>query len=159
MRRREFMQRTGAVAGAAAAAAHIIIPAHAQGHKDTLLTVSESGPNSLDVQGIGSNPPGYEASWNTYDRLLTFGVKKDENGNDYYDHSKIGPELAESWDLADMSASFKLRREAKFHDGTAVTAKDVKMVVRPRGGHRRRRDISVCRRFVAEVRAVRRRRR
>ena len=124
MRRREFIQRSSAVAGTVAAAR--ILPARAQAHKDTLLTVSESGPNSLDVTGIGTNRPGYEVSWNTYDRLLTYGVKKDANGNDYYDHSNMQPELAESWDIGDMSMTFKLRKGAKFHDGTPVTAKDVK---------------------------------
>ena len=105
----------------------VCLPAQAQAHNDTLLTLSESGPNSLDIMGIGHQPSGlYEASWNTYDRLVTYGVKKDPNGNDHYDHSKIEPELAESWDLGDMSVTFKLRKDAKFHDGTPVTAKDVK---------------------------------
>ena len=36
------------------------------------------------------------------------------------------PELAESWDLGDMSATFKLRKNATFHDGSPVTARDVK---------------------------------
>jgi len=91
-----------------------------------LLTVSESGPNSLDIMGIGTNRPGYEASWNTYDRLVTFGAKPDANGVDHYDYTKIEPELAESWDLRDASVTFKLRGGAKFHDGTPVTAADVK---------------------------------
>jgi peptide/nickel transport system substrate-binding protein len=124
MRRREFMQRTTAAAGTVAAAR--ILPARAQGHKDTLITLSESGPNTLDIMGLGVNRPGYEASWNTFDRLATYGSKKDANGNDYYDHSKIEPELAESWDLGDMSVTFKLRKDATFHDGTPVTAQDVK---------------------------------
>jgi peptide/nickel transport system substrate-binding protein len=55
--------------------------------KDTLRTVSESGPNNLDVMGVGINRPSAEASWNTYDRLVTYGVKKNENGNDHYDHN------------------------------------------------------------------------
>ena len=36
------------------------------------------------------------------------------------------PELAEEWNVGDMSVTFKLRKDAKFHDGTPVTAKDVK---------------------------------
>ena len=45
-----------------------------------------------------------------------------------YDYTKLEPELAESWQVASdgMSVLFKLRRDAKFHDGTPVTAKDVK---------------------------------
>jgi peptide/nickel transport system substrate-binding protein len=125
MRRRDFLKRTtAAVAGTVAA--NYVFPAGAQSRQDTLLTLSESGPNNLDVMGVGTNRPGYEASWNTYDRLVTFGVKKDADGNDHYDHTKIEPELAESWDAGDMSITFKMRKDAKFHDGTPVTAKDVK---------------------------------
>jgi peptide/nickel transport system substrate-binding protein len=45
-----------------------------------------------------------------------------------YDYTKLEPELAESWTVAKdgMSVTFKLRKNAKFHDGTPVTAKDVK---------------------------------
>src|SRR6266851_2270530 len=125
MRRREFLKATTA-ATAAAVAAPYVSPARAQARNDTLLTLSESGPNNLDIMGVGTNRPGYEASWNTYDRLVTFGVKKDANGVDHYDYTKIEPELAESWDIGDMSATFKLRKDATFHDGSPVTAKDVK---------------------------------
>ncbi|HMD66579.1 MAG TPA: twin-arginine translocation signal domain-containing protein, partial [Stellaceae bacterium] len=81
MRRRDFLKRTTAAAAGTFAAAHVL-PARAQAHKDTLLTLSEGGPNNLDVMGVGTNRPGYEASWNTYDRLVTYGVKKDADGND-----------------------------------------------------------------------------
>src|SRR3954469_19935478 len=125
MQRRTFLKRTTALAASAVATA-VVRPAQAQARKDTLLTLSESGPNNLDIMGVGTNRPGYEASWNTHDRLVTFGVKQDAAGTDHYDYTKIEPELAESWDLGDMSATFKLRRDATFHDGTPVTANDVK---------------------------------
>jgi peptide/nickel transport system substrate-binding protein len=125
MRRRDFLQCTAAAAAGTLAAGYVF-PARGQSHKDTLLTLSEGGPNNLDVMGVGTNRPGYEASWNTYDRLVTYGVKKDADGHDHYDSAKIVPELAESWDLGDMSVTFKLRKDAKFHDGTPVSAKDVK---------------------------------
>jgi peptide/nickel transport system substrate-binding protein len=125
MRRRDFLKGAGAIAAGAAAAPYIR-PARAQARRDTLLTMSESGPNNLDIMGVGTNRPGYEASWNTHDRLVTFGVKKDANGNDHYDYTKIEPELAESWDLTDSSVTFRLRRDATFHDGSPVTANDVK---------------------------------
>lgn len=125
MRRREFLKNAGAAAAGTVAAAYLR-PAQAQSRKETLLTISENGPNSLDIMGIGTNRPGYEAAWNTYDRLVTFGVKKEADGNDHYDYTKIEPELAEAWEVGDMSATFKLRRDATFHDGTPVTANDVK---------------------------------
>src|ERR1700737_577065 len=108
MKRRDLLKT--AAATAVGAAAPYIRPAAAEGRDDTLLTVSEGGPNNLDVMGVGTNLQGYEASWNTYDRLVTFGVKTDADGNDHYDPTKFEPELAESWDLSDMSATFKLRR-------------------------------------------------
>src|SRR5207244_13443676 len=125
MKRRDLL-KTAAAATAAAVAAPYIRPAAADGRNDTLLTVSEGGPNNLDVMGVGTNLGGYEASWNTYDRLVSFGAKKDANGNDHYDPDKFEPELAESWDLGDISATFNLRKNATFHDGSPVTARDVK---------------------------------
>src|SRR5947207_11053105 len=102
MKRRDFLRSTTAAAAAAVTAPYIQ-PARAQARKDTLLTLSESGPNNLDIMGVGTNRPGYEASWNTHDRLVTFGAKQDANGVDHYGYTKIGPELAECWDLGDMS--------------------------------------------------------
>ncbi|MDX2104081.1 MAG: ABC transporter substrate-binding protein [Alphaproteobacteria bacterium] len=123
MKRREFLKASTA---SAAIASMPWNPALGQARRDTLLAISENGPNNLDIHGVGTNRPGYEASWNVYDRLLTFGVKKDAQGQDHYDYTKLEPELAESWNLTPTSVTFKLRRDAKFHDGTPVTAKDVK---------------------------------
>jgi peptide/nickel transport system substrate-binding protein len=111
---------------AAVLSAPAIRPAAAQGRRETLLLISENPPNSTDIHGVGANRPAYEASWNLYDRLMTFGVKKDAAGNDHYDYTKLEPELAEGWDLTPTSATFRLRRDARFHDGTPVTAQDVK---------------------------------
>jgi peptide/nickel transport system substrate-binding protein len=122
VKRRDFIK--GAASGAIAALA--APRASAQARNDSLLVVAESGPNSLDFHTVGANRPVYEVVWNIYDRLITFGVKKDENGFDYYDVTKLEPELAEAWDLRDMSVTLKLRRDVKFADGTPLTAKDVK---------------------------------
>jgi peptide/nickel transport system substrate-binding protein len=125
MRRREFLRTTSTLAVAAVAAPYVR-SARADARKDTLLTLSENGPNNLDIMGVGTNRPGYEVSWNTYDRLVTYGITKDENGNDHYDRSNMKGELAEDWNLTDSSVTFHLRKDAKFHDGTPVTANDVK---------------------------------
>ena len=95
--------------------------------KETLVVVNETGPNSLDIQAVGANRPAYGVAWLAYDRLMSFG-KKTVNGIPYYDHTKLIPELAESWEMAKdgMSVSFKLRADATFHDGSPVTAADVK---------------------------------
>jgi peptide/nickel transport system substrate-binding protein len=102
--------------------------ASAQSRQEVLLVVVESGPNSMDIHGVGANRPSYQASWNLYDRLMTYGVKTLFDGSSMYDYSSLKPELAESWTLSPdgMAVTFKLRRDAKFHDGTAVTARDVK---------------------------------
>lgn len=103
--------------------------AHADDRKkETLLVANETGPNMLDIQGVGANRPAYAVAWMAYDRLMTFGRKKLPNGVVSYDYTKLEPELAESWQVAKdgMSVTFKLRKNAKFHDGTPVTAKDVK---------------------------------
>jgi peptide/nickel transport system substrate-binding protein len=127
MRRREFIKGTTALAGGAlvADAWHGGV-ARAQDKGGSLLVVLEGAPNSLDFHVPGANRQVYEVVWNIYDRLLTFGVKKDANGNDYYDVRNLQPELAEEWDLRDMSVTLKLRKDATFTDGTPVTAKDVK---------------------------------
>lgn len=112
--------------GAAALSAAGFTPAAAQGRRETLLLISENPPNSTDIHGVGANRPAYEASWNLYDRLMTFGVKKDAAGNEHYDYEKLQPELAEEWNQTPTSVTFKLRRDAKFQDGSPVTAADVK---------------------------------
>src|SRR3954453_3041953 len=123
--RRHFLQT--AVAGVTVAAFRIP-DADAQGRSETLLVVQELGPNSLDMQGVGSNQTVNGLSWNCYDRLLSYASKNFPDGTLSYDREKLAPELAESWEVAadGMSCTFKLRKDAKFHDGTPVTAKDVK---------------------------------
>lgn len=122
--RREFLG-TASAAAAAVSAPSVWSPAKAQARQETLLIVSESGPNNLDIHGVGTNVPGYEVSWNTYDRLISHEMK-DLNGTAYYDRDKFKMELADDMSLGDMSATFKLKKNATFHDGTPVTAKDVK---------------------------------
>ena len=95
---------------------------------ETLIIANEFGPNSLDIHGVGANRPAYGVAWVAYDRLMTYGRKTLPSGVVSYDYNKLEPELAESWEIAKdgMSVVFKLRKSAKFHDGTPVTAKDVK---------------------------------
>jgi len=125
LNRRHFLQTT--LAGATVAA-FPVPDANAQGRSETLLVVQELGPNSLDMQGVGSNQTVNGLSWNCYDRLLTYASKTLPDGTLSYDREKLAPELAESWEIAadGMSCTFKLRKDAKFHDGTPVTARDVK---------------------------------
>ena len=127
MKRRDFLKSSAAVAATTAVTAPAVFsPAKAQSRAETLLIVSESGPNNLDIHGVGTNVPGYEVSWNCYDRLITHEMKTGPNGQPYYDKDKFKGELAEDMVIGDMSATFKLKKNATFQDGTPVTAKDVK---------------------------------
>ena len=98
------------------------------GRQETLMVCREEGPNNLDIHGVGTNRPAYGTSWNIYDRLLSYGKKTAPNGDVMYDYKKLEPELAETWQVAPdgMSCTFNLRKDAIFHDGTPVTAHDVK---------------------------------
>ncbi len=126
MKRRDFLKSmTALAAGSTVSAPAIWSPAKAQSRQETLLIVSESGPNNIDIHGVGTNVPGYEVSWNCYDRLISHEMKT-VDGTPYYDRDKFKMELADDMSIGDMSATFKLKRKATFQDGTPVTAKDVK---------------------------------
>jgi peptide/nickel transport system substrate-binding protein len=127
MKRRDFLKSVTALAagGALPAAPAVLSSAKAQSRQETLLIVSESGPNNIDIHGVGTNVPGYEVSWNCYDRLISHEMKE-VNGTPYYDRDKFKMELADDMNVGDMSVTFKLKKNATFHDGTPVTAKDVK---------------------------------
>lgn len=127
MKRREFLQSmTALAAGSLVSAPAVWSSAKAQARQETLLIVSESGPNNLDIHGVGTNVPGYEVSWNCYDRLISHEMKTGPNGAPYYDRDKFKMELADDMIVGDMSVTFKLKKNATFHDGAPVTAKDVK---------------------------------
>src|ERR1700760_4289446 len=128
MKRRDFLKSTTALAlgSALPAAPAILSSAKAQSRQETLLVVSESGPNNVDIHGVGTNVPGYEVSWNCYDRLIGHEMKTLANGEQYYDRDKLKPELADDMKIGDMSVTFRLKSNATFHDGTPITAKDVK---------------------------------
>ena len=124
MDRRKFLQVAGIGATSTLFNARVL----AQGSNDRVLIVSEMNANSLDTHTVGANRAAYGLVWMTYDRLITFGTKMLPNGVSSYDYFKLEPQLAESWELApdNSSVTFKLRRDATFHDGTPVRANDVK---------------------------------
>jgi len=67
---------------------------HAQDRKtETLIIANETGPNMLDIHGVGANRPAYGVAWLAYDRLMTYGKKKLANGVQSYDFAKLEPEL------------------------------------------------------------------
>lgn len=123
MRRRDFV--LGAVAGVAASP---IRWTFAQTRAESLRILSEAGPNSFDPIGVGVNRNAIQLHWNAYDRLVAFGSKKRDDGTLYYDYFSIEPSLAERYEVSDdgKTITFHLRPDATFHDGSPVTAEDVK---------------------------------
>ncbi|TMV91260.1 ABC transporter substrate-binding protein [Thioclava sp. BHET1] len=103
-------------------------PTLAKTPKDVLVEVGEHGPNSLDPMAPAANELSQMVAWQIYDRLVTHGLKTLPDGKTVYDATKIKPELATSWDInADgTEMTFHLRKDATFHDGSPVTAEDVK---------------------------------
>lgn len=95
---------------------------------EVLVVVGEQGTNSLDTMVPVANDYSRMVNWQVYDRLVTHGSKVLPNGTASYDVTKVEPELAESWDISADGKTFvfHLRKDAVFHDGTPVTADDVK---------------------------------
>ena len=124
LNRRAFA--TGLLMASAAVPAGLALAAERP--KDTLVIVSEMGPNGLDTMVPTANDHSRMVNWQAYDRLLSHGEKKLADGTVSYDATVTTPELAESWDVTDDGKTyvFHLRKDATFHDGTPVTAKDVK---------------------------------
>jgi len=94
---------------------------------EVLMVAQEASPSDLDP-GVNPNEGLRGITWNIYDRLVSFGVKTLPGGILSYDYQNVIPELAESWeyDKDGTSLIFHLHRDAKFHDGSPVTAEDVK---------------------------------
>jgi len=106
----------------------LIAPAaHAQSRAETLRYVTAATVNTLDPNIPGSTREAFALSMSSYDRLVSFG-RKQLNGKWVFDLDTINGELAESFSVSPdgLKLTFKLRPDAKFHDGSPVTAEDVK---------------------------------
>src|SRR6202451_3764680 len=101
--------------------------AQAQTRAETLRYVTGASVNTLDPNVPGSTREAFAVSLGTYDRLVSFG-RKQLNGKWVFDLDKITGELAESYEVSPdgLKLTFHLRKDAKFQDGSPVTAEDVK---------------------------------
>ncbi|QOG22392.1 MULTISPECIES: ABC transporter substrate-binding protein [Bradyrhizobium] len=115
-------------ASAVLLSATLIAPAaRAQSRAETLRYVTAATVNTLDPNIPGSTREAFALSMSSYDRLVSFG-RKQLNGKWVFDLDTINGELAESFSVSSdgLKITFKLRPDAKFHDGSPVTAEDVK---------------------------------
>src|SRR5580698_7345928 len=119
----------GSMLGALAALALVLAaePVRAQSRAETLRYVTGASVNTLDPNVPGSTRESFAVSLSTYDRLVSFG-RKQLNGKWVFDLDKINGELAESFEVSPdaLKITFHLRKDARFQDGTPVTAEDVK---------------------------------
>ncbi|MDB6001819.1 MAG: hbpA [Rhizobacter sp.] len=125
--RRRFLQQGTAITAAATVTA-TALPAFAQSRRDTVRVLSEGMTNSFDPHGEGLSRESLGTLTNVYDRLVNFDRLPVSPGVWKYDYDKLKGELAESFESSDSgkSLTFRLRRDATFHDGSPVTAADVK---------------------------------
>ncbi len=127
------MDRRTVLQGAAAIGATTLLAssrrfALAQSRDETLRVLAESRPNSQDPHGTGVSAASLAVFFNVYDRLINFGRREVKPGLWRYDYTSFEGELAESWEEQDDGRTlvFHLRKDATFHDGSPVTAEDVR---------------------------------
>jgi peptide/nickel transport system substrate-binding protein len=103
------------------------VTAQAQTRAETLRQVTGNNIPTLDPTTPGATREAFGVSTSIYDRLVAFDRKRDENGVWVFDRTKIRGELAQSYEISadGLKITFKLR-DAKWHDGTPVTADDIK---------------------------------
>ena len=124
----QFTRRDLFIGGTAlASAASFGGSAEAQTRAETLRQVTGNSVNTLDPTMPGSTREAFGISVNVYDRLVSFGRKRSGAGW-VFDPDTITGELAERVvSSADGTTfTFHLKRDARFHDGSPVTAEDVK---------------------------------
>lgn len=133
MDRRRFIQQGSAfvsIGGGAVAATGLGLPlaALAQSRKETVRVLAEGAPNSQDPHGEGVSRESLGLFTNVYDRLINFDRVQLSPGVFKYDYGRFRGELAESFEQSadGRTLTFRLRRDATFHDGRPVTANDVK---------------------------------
>ncbi|RVU35125.1 ABC transporter substrate-binding protein [Hwanghaeella grinnelliae] len=126
MQRRDFL-KSAAVLGASTLPFIRSLPASAATDGVVVVAMGQT-INSLDIHRTGTNRPSYQVAVNVYDRLVSFGTKSTPDGGLSYDYSTIVPEVAESWTVSDDGThmTFNLRKNGVFHDGSPITAQDVK---------------------------------
>jgi peptide/nickel transport system substrate-binding protein len=115
--------------GAAGAAVLAQLPgeAMAQSRAETLRYVTGNTINTLDLTQPGSTRESFGLCMNVYDRLFSYGRKK-LGGFWVFDAENIHGELAQGYSMSTDKKviTIHLRPTATWHDGSPVTAEDIK---------------------------------
>ena len=121
--RRQVLQGVGGAALAAGAPR----VAFAQSRAETLRYVTGNTINTLDTTMPGATRESFGLSMNVYDRLFSFGRKK-LGENWVFDPAVIRGELAKGYEKSPdgLKITILLRPDATWHDGSPVTAEDIK---------------------------------
>lgn len=100
----------------------------AQSRAETLRYVTGATINTLDTTMPGATREAFGLSMNVYDRLFAFGRKKFGDNAWTFDPDTIRGELAKSYSISPDKKviTITLRSDATWHDGSPVTAEDVK---------------------------------
>lgn len=101
--------------------------AQAAGRDKTMRYVTPGVINSLDPVAFTATTESTSLGSAIYDRLIAFGRKP--QGDDYvFDFDEIKGSLAEHYEVSadGLTLTFHLRKGALWHDGTPVTAEDIK---------------------------------
>jgi len=99
----------------------------AQVGKDTLVVAVPGDIETIDPPVTSGAPFQHEIITNLYNFLIDFGVRRTKDGQLIGDLNRFTGEVAKSFTVSpDGTATFRLRDNAKFSDGTPVTVDDVK---------------------------------
>ncbi len=101
--------------------------AFGQSRAETLRYVTGNNVNTLDTTMLGATRESFGLSMNVYDRLFTFGRKR-LGDNWVFDANVIRGELARGYEMSPdhLKITVMLRPDATWHDGSPVTAEDIK---------------------------------
>ena len=122
------IDRRTVLAGTAGAALLASAPRlSAQTRAQTLRYVTGNTINTLDCTMPGTTREAFGLCMNVYDRLFSFGRKK-LGDNWTFDPDTIRGELAQAYAISDdkKTITITLRPDATWHDGSPVTAEDIK---------------------------------
>ncbi|WP_210265561.1 ABC transporter substrate-binding protein [Bradyrhizobium aeschynomenes] len=103
-------------------------PVWGQSRSETARVVWPFETSSLDAAGAGVQRSTWGVSWHVYDRLVTFALDQPRDNVQQYRLDEPRGDIAERWDISEDGKvyRFHLRSSAAFHDGSQVTAEDVK---------------------------------